>query len=67
MNIFTINLKSAIIYLFVFACAILFCGLVLSDESITTTTKERILPIYNVERSDKKVAISFDAAWDNVI
>jgi hypothetical protein len=25
------------------------------------------LPIYNVERTDKKMAISFDAAWGNVI
>jgi hypothetical protein len=67
MNIFTIRLKAAIIYVGVFICAILFCGLILSDGSIMTVAKEKILPIYNVERTDKKIAISFDAAWGDVI
>lgn len=28
-----------------------------------TAAKNRLLPVYNVERTDKKCAISFDAAW----
>jgi peptidoglycan/xylan/chitin deacetylase (PgdA/CDA1 family) len=65
MNIFTIRLKSAIAYLGIFICAILFFGLFMSDSSIMTNANERVLPIYNVARNDKKIAISFDAAWGN--
>lgn len=32
---------------------------------ITTATEPRDIPIYCVDRDDKKVAISFDAAWGN--
>lgn len=28
-----------------------------------TAAKNRLLPVYNVERTDNKCAISFDAAW----
>lgn len=67
MNIYSIKLKTAILYLCIFTVAILFCGLIMSDTDIMTAGKERVLPIYNVERNDKKVAISFDAAWGDVI
>lgn len=32
---------------------------------IPTFSKKRVLPIYSVEREDKKIAISFDCAWGN--
>ena len=67
MSFFTIKLKSAIIYLGIFICAIVLTGVVLSNDSVMTSGKERVLPIYNVHRTDKKIAISFDAAWENVI
>ncbi len=33
--------------------------------SAYSTAKNRLLPIYSVEREDKKISISFDAAWGN--
>jgi len=65
MNFLTIKLKSVIGYLGIFVCAVVFSGILLSTDSIMTAGKEKILPIYNVQRTDKKVAISFDAAWGN--
>ena len=34
-------------------------------KAVRTAVSERLLPIYSVERSDKKISISFDAAWGN--
>ncbi len=31
--------------------------------NVSEAGKERLLPIYSVDRDDKKIAISFDAAW----
>ncbi len=47
------------------AIALLFAILIFSCKSIfvPTAAANRLLPIYSVERSDKKIAISFDAAW----
>lgn len=36
-------------------------------SAVTASVATRQLPIYCVERDDKTVAISFDAAWGNVI
>ena len=65
MGFFTIKLKSAVFYLAIFICAVTLTGVLVSSDSIMTAGKERILPIYNVLRADKKAAISFDAAWGN--
>lgn len=35
--------------------------------SVTNTVNGRELPIYSVETEEKKVALSFDAAWGNSI
>ena len=40
----------------------IFCA-VLFPASTAVSTTERQLPIYSVETSDKRCAISFDAAW----
>ena len=42
----------------------IFCA-VLFPASTAVSTTERQLPIYSVETSDKRCAISFDAAWGN--
>lgn len=34
-------------------------------ESIETSVSSKELPIYSVERSDKKIAITFDSAWND--
>lgn len=36
-----------------------------SPAIVGASAAERQLPIYSVDRSDKKIAISFDAAWGN--
>ncbi len=33
--------------------------------SVGSRAAERMLPIYSVERGDKKIAITFDCAWEN--
>jgi polysaccharide deacetylase family sporulation protein PdaB len=49
---------------------IIFCliGLIITasivgSSVIPTFSKKRLLPIYSVERNDKKIAITFDCAW----
>ena len=36
-----------------------------SPALVGTAASKRQLPVYSVERTDKKIAISFDAAWGN--
>jgi polysaccharide deacetylase family sporulation protein PdaB len=55
--------------------SILFCGIMgisaavigisTATQAITTATTDRIIPIYNVDRSKKVCSLSFDAAWGN--
>lgn len=67
MKIFTLTRKSLLI---LFSC-VLICVLALTItlnttvKIVATATEPRDIPIYCVDRSDKKVAISFDAAWGN--
>lgn len=50
----------------IFAIAILGFTLGISKTvTVSNTVNGRELPIYSVETSDKKVALSFDAAWGN--
>ncbi len=35
------------------------------DNAVAASANERRIPIYSVDTSDKKVSISFDAAWGN--
>ena len=42
----------------------IFCA-VLCPASTAVSATERQLPIYSVETTDKRCAISFDAAWGN--
>lgn len=44
------------------AAAVLFAA-VYAPAAVTAGAAARQLPIYAVERPDKRVAISFDAAW----
>lgn len=43
------------------------CGIfgIFYQNNQTVSSQNREIPIYNVKRNDKKVAISFDAAWGN--
>lgn len=49
---------------FVLAIALIF-WVVSSPAIVGASATTRKLPVYSVERGDKKVAISFDAAWGN--
>lgn len=42
-----------------------FLGVQLRELAVNAGEKTRLLPIYSVQRQDKKIAISFDAAWGN--
>lgn len=42
-----------------------FCRLKMPAPATQTAQTDRILPIYSVERDNKTVALSFDAAWGN--
>ena len=42
-----------------------FCRLKMPASAMQTAQTDRILPIYSVERDNKTVALSFDAAWGN--
>ena len=36
-------------------------------KAVQTSATKRELPIYNVKTDEKRIAISFDAAWGNAI
>ena len=42
-----------------------FCRLKILAPAMQAAQTDRILPIYSVERDNKTVALSFDAAWGN--
>ena len=49
-----------------FLCCITLCfaiSLSVVYEVVSTTSQNRLLPIYSVETEEKKIAITFDAAW----
>ena len=39
------------------------CALTVTQAGVTTNTAERKLPIYCVQTDEKKIAVTFDAAW----
>lgn len=40
-------------------------GITAAVTSVGTRAEQRQLPIYSVERGDKKIALTFDVAWEN--
>lgn len=49
---------------FFLICTVIGIGAFLSGgESTTVSTQERIIPIYSVDCSDNKIAVTFDCAW----
>lgn len=49
------------------ALAVVITAAILSGKaiSISTLSQNKLVPIYNVKTDEKKIAISFDAAWGN--
>ncbi len=59
----SINLNRSLIFIL---CCTLFCfacSLSVVEKVIHTNNENRLLPIYSVETNEKKIAITFDAAW----
>lgn len=59
----SINLNRGLI---LFLCCTVLCfsiSLSVVNRVISTTSQNRLLPIYSVETTEKKIAITFDAAW----
>ena len=49
---------------FMLICAVIGTGAFLSkSEDVTVSSATRTIPIYSVERTDNKIAITFDCAW----
>ena len=48
------------------AAAFLMCWAAASPKAVGAATTERQLPIYCVQRDQKVVSLSFDAAWGDV-
>lgn len=64
MFVKTVKIKSAAVI--AAASAVLLCGVCAGGvAAVKTAAAKKELPIYSVERGDKKIAISFDAAWGN--
>ncbi|MDO4562480.1 MAG: polysaccharide deacetylase family protein [Clostridia bacterium] len=64
MKIFVMDKYS--IFTFVLIAVLAVVALPLSIENVLeATTSPKILPIYSVERSDNKVALTFNCAWED--
>lgn len=47
------------------AAAVTAAGVTVAVTSVKTRAADRRVPVYSVERDDKKIALTFDAAWEN--
>ena len=66
MRVVTVTRKTLLVVLFCALAAVLAVVLcVRGVQAVQTSASKRLLPIYNVKTQEKKVAISFDAAWGN--
>lgn len=67
MKVFILTRKRlAVLGVFLAAvCCLGIFGISNSDEAVAASTTQRSIPIYCVESQEKKVSISFDAAWGN--
>ncbi len=59
--------KRHLVFTFCMTILMVSCGIwgIIYQTAQTVSSQNREIPIYNVKRDDKKVAISFDAAWGN--
>jgi len=63
MRLFVLKKKHLIPLCGIFMAIGIVCVLKMSPHSAQTAAVKRELPIYCVATDDKKVALSFDAAW----
>jgi polysaccharide deacetylase family sporulation protein PdaB len=66
MMAYTVTKKRLLATLFFILAAVLaVCACIRGARAMQTAAMKRALPIYNVQTNEKKIAISFDAAWGN--
>ncbi len=67
MKVFSLTKKEILTAMgaFLIAATALSIGTATVSKAVTAATEPRDIPIYSVETDEKKVAISFDAAWGN--
>ena len=67
MKIFSLTKKEILTAMgaFLIAATALSIGGVTVNKAVSAASEPRDIPIYSVETQEKKVAISFDAAWGN--
>lgn len=67
MKFFIFSKKSIIMFLFcvIITAVAISVGIVGTKAAIHTATSKRELPIYCVDKKEKLVSLSFDAAWGN--
>ena len=58
-----ISLNHSLIFLIAVLFAAFGGALCVTHTAVTTSAKERMLPIYSVETDKKQISITFDAAW----
>ena len=64
MKIWTVSKKTILIIFSVLIAICIIAG-VITEKSVSASAAKKKLPIYAVETDEKKVAITFDAAWTN--
>lgn len=65
MKVFILTKKRLTALCFVLAAVVAAAVLSANALSVATVSQNRLVPIYNVKTDEKKIAISFDAAWGN--
>jgi len=65
IKVFNISKIVRLMLYFILIVLLASCIYIYSEVAIEVTNQKRLLPIYCVARSDKKIAITFDAAWGN--
>ena len=67
MRMYTINAKQLLFGFcaVVLALTLAVCGFKVAKAEQETVSQTRRIPIYNVEKEEKVIALSFDAAWGN--
>ena len=69
MKILVIKRKSLIIFgiLVCLVIAIIVSAFSFVPAAVSAMAQKRLIPIYGVDRNDKEVSLTFDAAWGNAI
>ncbi|MCG8501396.1 MAG: polysaccharide deacetylase family protein [Firmicutes bacterium] len=65
MKVLVVHKNTLIVYalIFIFVCVLISVNWDMTENVFTALSTKRDLPIYYVDRQDKTIAISFDAAW----